>query len=166
MADGEKDMRLFKRCARLRRLLLFACLAAGAIGPAQANVEADKAAIAARLTDWTAAFNARDAAAVCDLFAPDLVSTMRGRRDEGRDAVCKRIAAALADRSMEMRYAPDIEEIVVSGDLAFVRVVWTVTVERGATKRVSTEPGLDVFRRQPDGRWRIARFLAFSNEPD
>jgi uncharacterized protein (TIGR02246 family) len=158
-------MGLLTQCAGLRRLLLFACLA-GAIGPAQADVEADKAAIAARLTDWTAAFNARDAAAVCDLFAPDLVSTMRGRRDEGRDAVCKRIAVALADRSMEMRYAPEIEEIVVSGDLAFVRLVWTVTIERGGAKRVSTEPGLDVFRREPDGRWRITRFLAFSNEPD
>jgi hypothetical protein len=28
------------------------------------------------------------------------------------------------------------------------------------------ETGLDVFRRQPDGKWSIARFLAFSNEPD
>ncbi len=90
---------------------------------------------------------------------------MRGRPDEGRDAVCKRIAAALADRNMEMRYAPDIEEIIVSGNLAFVRVVWTVTIERGGTRRVSTEPGLDVFRRDPDGRWRIVRILAFSNEP-
>ena len=36
----------------------------------------------------------------------------------------------------------------------------------GGTKRVSTEPGLDVFRREPDGLWRIVRFLAFSTEPD
>jgi steroid delta-isomerase len=23
------------------------------------------------------------------------------------------------------------------------------------------EPGLDVFRRQPDGKWRIARYMAY-----
>lgn len=135
------------------------------IGSAEADVEADKAAIAARLADWTAAFNAGDASKTCDLFAPDLVSTMRGRPDNGRDAVCRRIAAALADKSETMRTAPDIQEIIVSGDLAIVRLVWTVTVERGGTKRVTTEPGLDVFRREPDGLWRIVRFLAFSTEP-
>ena len=48
---------------------------------------------------------------------------MRGRSDEGRDGVCRRIAAALADRGLTMRYAPQIEEILVSGDLAVVRLV-------------------------------------------
>ena len=136
------------------------------IGSARADVESDKAAIAARLQDFTAAFNARDAVGACDIFAPDLVSTMRGRPDNGREAVCKRIAAALADRSKTMRYAPDIEEIIVSGVLAIVRLVWNVTETQGGATRVSKEPGLDVFRRQPDGKWSIARFLAFSNGPD
>ena len=91
---------------------------------------------------------------------------MRGRADNDRDAVCKRIAKTLADRSVEMRYSPDIEEIIVSGDLAVARLVWNVSVRRGPTPAMSKEPGLDVFRRQPDGRWAIARFLAFSNAPD
>ena len=70
-----------------RRVMQLACvLAVTAIGSAQADVEADKAAIAARLQDFTAAFNARDAAGACDIFAPDLVSTMRGRPDNGREA--------------------------------------------------------------------------------
>jgi uncharacterized protein (TIGR02246 family) len=150
-----------------RRVIQFACvLAVAAVGSAQADVEADKAAIAARLQDFTAAFNARDAAGACDIFAPNLVSTMRGRPDNGREAVCKRIAAALADRTKTMIYAPDIEEIIVSGDLAVVRLIWNVAETEGGATRVSKEPGLDVFRRQPDGKWSIARFLAFSNEPD
>jgi uncharacterized protein (TIGR02246 family) len=151
-------------CWRIARLA--GLVAVTAIGSAQADVEADKAAIAARLQDFTAAFNARDAAGACDIFAPDLVSTMRGRPDNGREAVCTRIAAALADRSKTMRYAPDIEEIIVSGDLAVVRLIWNVAETEGGATRVSKEPGLDVFRRQPDGKWSIARFLAFSNEPD
>jgi uncharacterized protein (TIGR02246 family) len=161
-------MRPLKGSASSCRLVIRVAglIALAAVGSAQADVEADKAAIAARLQDFTAAFNARDAAGACEIFAPDLVSTMRGRPDNGRDAVCKRIAAALADRSKIMRYAPDIEEIIASGDLAVVRLVWNVTETRSGATRVSHEPGLDVFRRQPDGRWSIARFLAFSTEPD
>jgi len=161
-------MRPFKASAGscLHVAWLASLLALAAIGSAQADVEADRAAIAARLEDFTAAFNARDASGACDIFAPDLVSTMRGRPDNDRDAVCRRVAAALADRATEMRYRPDIQEIIVSGDLAVVRLVWNVTETQGGATRVSQEPGLDVFRRQPDGKWSIARFLAFSGEAD
>ncbi len=131
------------------------------IGSARADAEADQAAIAARLRDFTAAFNARDVAGACDIFASDLVSTMRGRPDNGREAVCKRIAAALADRGKTMLDAPDIEEIIVSGDLAVVRLIWNVAETEGGAARVSHEPGVDVFRRQPDGKWSIARFATF-----
>ena len=54
----------------------------------------------------------------------------------------------------------------MSGDLAAVSLVWTLTVRRGGEERVSREPGLDLFRRQPDGAWRIARFLAYSEDRD
>ena len=86
--------------------------------------------------------------------------------ERNRDAVCGQIASALADRTRTMRYAPDIREILVSGDLAVVRLVWTLTVARGPTPAVQKEPGLDGFRRGPDGQWRIIRFLAYSNAPD
>ncbi|MGO9421744.1 YybH family protein [Roseiarcus sp.] len=137
-----------------------------ALSPARADPDADKTAIAARLKAWADAFNARDAIEACDIFAPDLLSTMRGRADEGRDGVCRRIASALADRTRTIRYAPDIQEILVSGDLAFVRLVWSVTVQRGPSPAASKESGLDVFRRGPDGRWSIIRFLAYSNALD
>ncbi len=161
-------MRVLAEAFRLRRRALAFALATAWLcaGQAQADVEADKAAIAARLEAFAAAFNARDAAGACAIFAPDLISTMRGRADNDRDAVCKRIAKTLADRGVEMRYSPDIEEIIVSGDLAVVRLVWNVSIRRGPTPAMSKEPGLDVFRRQPDGRWAISRFLAFSNAPD
>ena len=149
-----------------KRALAFALATAWLCAEAQADVESDKVAIAARLAAFTAAFNARDAEGACEIFAPDLVSTMRGRADNDRDAVCKRIAKTLADRGVDMHYSPDIEEIIVSGDLAVVRLVWNVSIRRGPAPAVSKEPGFDVFRRQPDGRWSISRFLAFSNAPD
>jgi ketosteroid isomerase-like protein len=58
-------------------------------------------------------------------------------------------------------YAPDIKEILVSGDLAAVRVRHLKTRRTGGPKVETTEPGLDLFRREPDGSWRIIRFLAY-----
>ncbi len=136
-------MRRLKRSAGWCRRVgwLASLMALAAVASAQADVETDKAAIAARLQDFTAAFNARDAAGACHIFAPDLVSTMRGRPDNGREAVCKRIAAALADRSKTIRYAPDDEEIIVSGDLAVVRLLWIDRdAERGDARLEGTRP--------------------------
>jgi steroid delta-isomerase len=48
--------------------------------------------------------------------------------------------------------------------MAVVRLIWrlTVTPRDGSQPVTSQEPGMDVFSRQPDGSWRIIRYLAFA----
>ena len=99
---------------------VLACLAVGPMTPARANADADKAAITKRLYKWADAFNARDSAGVCDLFSPNLISTCADAQDAGRDAVCGRLARLLARTDLQLSYSPDIQEIIVSGDLAAV----------------------------------------------
>ena len=115
------------------------------------------------LTRWTADFNARDANRICDLFAPDLRYDFRGLPERDYNAICSLLQRALADRSKTITYSFDIKEIIVSGDMAIVRLVWTSKVSREGSAQVTEtkEPGLDVFRRQPDGQWRIARYMAY-----
>ena len=57
---------------------------------------------------------------------------------------------------------PDVHEILVAGDVAVVRLTWTLTTQVNGAKDTTTEEGMDIFRRQPDGRWSIARFIAFT----
>ena len=47
--------------------------------------------------------------------------------------------------------------------IAIARPVWTLTIRQKGEPHptVSTEPGLDVFRREPNGTWRIFRFMAY-----
>jgi steroid delta-isomerase len=139
-------------------------LAAAAVSSAaaQSDAEAEKA-IRDALSRWTADFNARDATRICDLFAPDLRYDFRGFPERDYNAMCSLLHAALGDRSKTLTYSFDIKEIIVSGDMAIVRLVWTSRVSReGASQVTETkEPGLDVFRRQPDGKWRIARYMAY-----
>jgi uncharacterized protein (TIGR02246 family) len=130
--------------------------------PARADQAADKAAVTERLLQWAAAFNARDAAGTCDLFAPDLISTVPGGLNDDRNTVCARLAAVLAKTDTQCRYTPDIREIIVSGDYAVVRLIWSLTMTRGGQEQTDKEAGMDLFQRQADGRWSIARFVAFS----
>ncbi|MEO6784208.1 MAG: hypothetical protein ABI196_25545, partial [Bradyrhizobium sp.] len=60
-------------------------------------------------------------------------------------------------------YTLDLKEIVAEGDMAAVRLVWTLTATLKATGQVSTtvEQGLDVFGKGSDGSWRILRFMTY-----
>jgi steroid delta-isomerase len=120
-------------------------------------------AIGNALTEWRLAFNARDTGAVCGLFAPELRYDYRGFPERGFDEVCQLLRGSLADQTRKFSYDLAIKEILVSGDLAAVRLVWTLTVKRpgqvGGT--AIFEPGLDIFRRQPDGSWKIVRYIAY-----
>jgi steroid delta-isomerase len=50
----------------------------------------------------------------------------------------------------------------VWGDVAVVRLIWTLTIRpKGGAEITAIEPGLDVFRRERDGRWRIIRYMAY-----
>ncbi len=146
------------------RLALFAAIAL-LLGPL-AGCGADETAeaeIKAALTQWMADFNDGKADKVCGLFAPDLKSDFRGQPERNFDELCALLRKSLKDEARSFTYALDIKEIIVSGDMAAVRLVWTLTIEPkgGGTAIVSREPGLDIFRKTPDGSWKIARFLAF-----
>jgi len=131
-------------------------------GVTRAAMSADaKAEIRATLLQWTADFNARDSSRICDLFAPDLRYDFRGLPERDYATLCALLERALSDTTKKFDYAPDIKEIIVSGDLAVVRLVWMVKLTADGKTVATEEPGLDVFRRQPDGKWRIIRYLAY-----
>ena len=149
------------------RILLASLGMFAALLAARADEAADTAAIAQRLRDWTDAFNAKDQPVVCDLFAPDLIATIPDVADGSRDALCARIRAAQARPDLQLHYDyPDIREILVSGDLAVVRLFWTLTTRKDGIEDTTVEPGIDIFRRESDGKWRIARYLSFTNRPN
>ena len=79
------------------------------------------------------------------------------------EAQCKVLKEVLADPDHTLSYALDIKEILADGDMAAVRLSWTLTAKTkssGETK-VTEEQGLDIFGRSSDGRWQIIRFMSF-----
>jgi ketosteroid isomerase-like protein len=147
---------------------LGAVMIAAALGGAPATAQTDdqaQADIRAALLKWTADFNARDLGAVCELFASDLRYDYQGLPERGYDDICKLLRQSLSEPGKRYSYAPpDIKSILVSGDLAVVRLTWTLKVRaEGAPQEVTSEEvGIDIFRKQPDGRWQIIRFIAYT----
>jgi uncharacterized protein (TIGR02246 family) len=122
-------------------------------------------AIRDALASWTRQFNAGDADAVCGLFAPDLRYDYRGFPERGFDEICGLLRRSLNDRTRKYSYSLLIKEVILAGDLAVVRLVWRLKIVPvgAAAARVSEEPGIDIFRKQPDGSWKIFRYIAYEN---
>jgi ketosteroid isomerase-like protein len=116
------------------------------------------AQVRAALAAWPQDFAAKRTAEVCALFAPDAVLSYPGTKDRDFDALCAHFRDLFAIRDKSFTYAvPQIEEVIVDGDTVVVRLVWTLTVadSTGKTLEVVKEKGVDVFRRQPNGSWKI-----------
>jgi ketosteroid isomerase-like protein len=88
-----------------------------------ATVDKDPAStIRDALAQWRADFNARRAAQICNLFAPDLRYDFYGAPERTYPILCARLHHALADTTQSLHYDLKIKEIIVSGNLAIVRL--------------------------------------------
>ena len=166
---SSRPMRTLRARPALIGSILLACLAFlwSASCAAADPTEADQNAIRGALGRWTTDFNSRNSGAVCGLFASDLKSDYQGQPQGNYDSLCARLKKSSSDPATSYRYQLDIQEIIVSTDLAVVRLIWTLTVRRkdASSDAHIEEPGLDVFRRQPDGTWKISRYMSYPVSP-
>ena len=156
------DYQMFGSLLRTARPALMVVALAISSAAAQ-SADPAEAAIRAALLQWTADFNARRSVQICDLFASDLRYDYRGQPERGYREICDLLQKSLSDPTRRYNYSPEIKEIIVSGDIGVMRLIWTLSVtSEGQTGAIiSKEPGLDVFRREPDGHWKIIRYMAY-----
>ena len=101
----------------------------------------------------------------CAICFPAIFGTTTGDILSAITVKCDLLQRSLSDRTKRYAYTLAIKEILVSGELAVVRLVWTLTVTKpdGSGETVTQEPGMDVFRKQPDGAWMIIRYIAYES---
>ena len=135
--------------------------------PASADsTDAAQNEIRSALEKWRSAFNDRDEDRVCDLFAADLIANYQGQPERNYTSLCQLLQTSLQDRERTYHYSLNINEVLVYRDLAVVRLIWTLEIEKdGASKEIIAEPAVDIFRRQADGSWKISRYLAYPASP-
>ncbi len=74
-------------------------------------------------------FTARRVDKVCDIFAPTLRADVDGFPERTFEAQCKVLKEVLADPDHTLSYTLDIKEILADGDMAAVRLSWTLTAK-------------------------------------
>lgn len=113
----------------------------------------DERAIRQVVETWMAASRVGDTATVLSLMADDVVFMVPGREPFGREAF-----EPGASNGPKIDGTNEIIELQVLGDWAFSRNLLdlTITSPNGETMQRSGYT-LTLYRRESDGRWRLAR---------
>jgi uncharacterized protein (TIGR02246 family) len=121
-------------------------------------MDKDEQAIRNLIETWLRATRAGDIDTVLSLTTPDVVFLVSGQPPMlGQEAFAEALRMALGKNVIES--TSDIEEIVVSGDLAYCRTLLnvTVTAKHDNTPMQRSGHALSILRRGEDGKWRLAR---------
>jgi ketosteroid isomerase-like protein len=150
---------------RSRRLLAAALLIGGiAAGRgAWASSSDDDAAIRKALQDWVRNFNSGDYLAAATVWAPDVVGWW-GPPNSPVDTFERELEAAkqpIPPGAPKTTFELAIDEIIITGDLAVVRDTWVEATRPpdALTPKRKTFRSFEVWRRQPDRSWKIARWI-------
>jgi uncharacterized protein (TIGR02246 family) len=115
----------------------------------------DELAIRDLIATWMKASQAGDLETVLGLMTDDVVFMVPGREPFGKQAFAA-MSESIKDAHMEG--AAEIKELKVLGDWAYVRSHLTVTMTPpGGQPMRRSGYTLTIFRREPDGKWRLAR---------
>lgn len=139
----------------MKTLLAALPLALGIVASAGAQGTDDEAAVAAALVEWVQAFNARDAARIAALYAPDAV--LWGTSSRTIRATPEAVLAYFTDsvtKRPRLRTAVVDQHIRIFGDMAINSGAYTSTEPREEGDLVSPSRFTFVYRRE-GGRWWI-----------
>ena len=121
----------------------------------------DERAIRELHATWIAAVNAGDLVRLLNLMADDVVFLNPGQAPFGRDGFSANFSAA--HQQVRIRCISELEEVVVVGEVAYTRSRDSLSViprdsgEAGGEAKQLAGHRITVYRKQPDGRWVLAR---------
>jgi uncharacterized protein (TIGR02246 family) len=115
----------------------------------------DERAIRDLVATWMTASQAGDLDTVLGLMTDDVVFMVPGREPFGKAAFA---AASQGMKGVGIEGKSDIRELQVLGDWAYLRNYLEVTITPpGGAPVKRTGYTLTILRKQPDGRWLLAR---------
>jgi uncharacterized protein (TIGR02246 family) len=147
------------------RLVAIAQIAiTGSLAAQSKDLEADKQAIRAIIKEAIAAHRAGDAERWAAIFTTDAVLMPANQASiSGTEAVQRYARERFTKFTSRAEIKP--VEIEISGDWAFTRTALsgTMTPKDGGKPIELDGKEIALFRRQPDGSWKVARLIGNSN---
>lgn len=106
---------------------------------------------------WISAVNSGDQIRLLTLMADDVVFLNPGLAPFSRDGFSANFSAA--HQQVRIRCSSELEEVVVIGEVAYTRSrdALSATPRAGGEATKLAGHRITVYRKQPDGRWLLAR---------
>jgi ketosteroid isomerase-like protein len=144
--------------------LLVFVLASGVFQALSASTQDEKseAQIRRALAAWVKATNRRDEAAADAIWGPNVVGWFPEAPEFSGSAAFALAGKPERKGESYSTYEVKIDEVDVSGTMAVVHDIWTETKHfNGSTMTVRRViRGSELWRLQPDGKWKIVRFVS------
>ena len=120
-------------------------------------MEPDERAIREVHSTWIDAVNAGDLGHLLTLMADDVVFLNPGQSPFGRDGFSS--GFSVAHQQARIKCISELENVVVVGEVAYTlsRDSLSVTPRAGGEAMQLAGHRITVYRKQPDGRWLLAR---------
>ena len=115
------------------------------------------AAIKAEEAQWVKDFEAKDVDKVSAHYAQDATLMLPGSPAvTGMAEIKKVMAGMIADPKLALTFSSQKAEVAQSGDLAYTRGTYSLTMTNPKTKQPETQTGSYVtsFKKQADGSWK------------
>lgn len=156
----------------MRRILGALGAAAAVAGCQQGAQPADAGQIEAQLTEaetkWNHAYAKRDAAALADMYADDAaLANPDADLVSGKTAISEAVKGFASDPNLAVEFRSDRVQVAASGDLAYTRGRYTMTMTDPKTKGPYTSKGnyLTVWQKQADGSWKAVEDFVTTGAP-
>ena len=124
--------------------------------------DSDAASIRASIEKGARGFMSANPDTILSHYARDIVLSYPGTPDQDYATLVKayvELRARPAD--VVARTVPTFDEILVSGNLALVRLRWTTTISRGSRTSTRHLKDFQVWRREPGNRWAFIRGMHY-----
>jgi uncharacterized protein (TIGR02246 family) len=120
-------------------------------------MEPDEQAIREVHSTWIDAVNAGDLVCLLSLMSDDVVFLNPGQAPFGRDGFTAGFSGA--HQRARINCISELEDVVVVGEVAYTRSRDSLSLIPRATGEATQLAGhrITVYRKQPDGRWLLAR---------
>ena len=152
--------------------MTIAAMAMTLAGCQQAAAPADTAAIEEQIkkieAEWNHAYAQRDAAALATMYADDAaIANPDSDLVSGKVAIGEALKGFASDPNLRVEFRSDRVQVAGSGDLAYSRGRYTMTMTDPRTKGPLTTKGnyLTVWRKQADGGWKAVEDFVTTGAP-
>lgn len=112
-------------------------------------------------TSWTTAFNQKELAPVCGLFAKSVTADYQGVPTKYYVSICEGFKKIFAEPK-RYHYRYKLHHVYRSLNLAAVRITWYLTIYENNKKLSFTQDeGMDVFEKNKSGKWEIVNYVGY-----